>query len=174
MKLKVWIIVWVVLLFCSNATATIVGQVFPTIEAETLNNQLVTLPLDIKGNTQLIFIGYSRKSQADAQKWSEGLKEVGINAPYFFIPAISSRMAATFKGRISKGMRKGYSEAEWNRVMIAWGSNAKQLIAFTGQKKPKLTRVILVDSKGVVQYFYDKGFQTDAVNQLKQKIATIQ
>ncbi|MGB3779052.1 MAG: hypothetical protein WA960_11890 [Tunicatimonas sp.] len=51
------------------ATAQLVGTTFPSIENETVEDKVVTLPKDAQGRITLVAMAYSKKAEKDLSSW---------------------------------------------------------------------------------------------------------
>src|SRR5690606_36070488 len=51
------------------ATAQVIGQAFPAMTAETIDDVEVTLPADVKGKYTLVGLAYSKKSESELNSW---------------------------------------------------------------------------------------------------------
>ena len=76
-----------------------VGNPFPTMEAESLTNKLVTLPADLSGKFSIIGLAYTKASENDLKTWFEPVYNQFIYKPekpsvfdfsydvhYYFVP----------------------------------------------------------------------------------------
>lgn len=52
-----------------------VGKIFPDMEAETVEDKKVKLPLDVKGKYTLIGLAYSKKSEDELNSWFQPVFE---------------------------------------------------------------------------------------------------
>ena len=66
------------------------------------------------------------------------------------------------------GMRSGIPSEDWESVVTLYGSDAHDLVAFTGNERGRNIRVLLVDSEGVVRWFHDRGFSAGKLLELEQ------
>jgi hypothetical protein len=51
------------------ANVTVYAQNFPSVETETLNNEVVTVPDDFSGHFALIGVGTSKKAEDELRTW---------------------------------------------------------------------------------------------------------
>jgi hypothetical protein len=63
------------LLSISSPGMTQVGRVFPDMEAETVEDKRVKLPLDVKGKYTLVGLAYSKKSEDELNSWFQPVFE---------------------------------------------------------------------------------------------------
>ena len=55
-------------------------------------------------------------------------------------------------------MQRGIPKDEWSAVTTTYGDAAEAIGKFTGTERPRNARVLLLDSSGIVRWFYDQGF----------------
>ena len=69
--------------FCSlNLSAQVTGKIFPALEAETVEDKKVKLPLDTKGKYTLLGLAYSKKSEEDLNSWFQPVFEKFLEEPF--------------------------------------------------------------------------------------------
>lgn len=59
------------LLLFSIVSIAQVGNPFPTMESESLANELISIPEDLKGKFSIIGLAYSKASESDLKTWFE-------------------------------------------------------------------------------------------------------
>lgn len=69
-------------------------------------------------------------------------------------------------------MRRGIPKELWGGVITIY-EDGERIQAFTGNEKPNNARVLLLDEKGNVVYFYDSGFSVAALNELITRLAEL-
>ena len=96
----------VLLSFSALSSAQVIGKVFPGMEAETVEDKVVSLPNDIKGKFTLLGLAYSKKSEDELNSWFEPVfykfiqKTTGLMAGFgydvnvYFIPMFTGINAA--------------------------------------------------------------------------------
>lgn len=82
------------------------------------------------------------------------------------IPTIQGLFPRMFSTTINNGMRAGIPKSLWKGVITVY-QDGERVQAFTGNDNPNNARVVLLDSNGLIVYFYDEGFSVDALNQLR-------
>lgn len=65
--LTIWGIAW----GTTSLQAQVVGRQYPELEAETVEDKVVTLPQDQRGRITLLGMAYSKKSENDLNTWFE-------------------------------------------------------------------------------------------------------
>lgn len=99
-------IILCLLLSAAGGFAQVVGNVFPTLEAETVEDKKVSLPADVRGKYTLLGLAYSRKSEDELNSWFRPVFEtfiqkrtgmmagLGYDVHVFFIPMFTGINAA--------------------------------------------------------------------------------
>jgi len=88
---------------------------FPTITAENLGREKVTLPTDLAGNPALILVAYKQKQQTNVNTWLDRIDEIERAIPGVQIietPTISSGKWGWMAGFIDNGMRSGIPDPQ--------------------------------------------------------------
>ncbi|WP_434928003.1 hypothetical protein ACRWQM_16310 [Shewanella sp. HL-SH5] len=168
MRLFMVIAMATLLTACSTSypNQAITGQVFPSVTGQTLEQQPMALPDDLKGKVALLLIGYKQNSQFDIDRWLIGLDMTQTQVAVYEVPTIQGLFPRMFSTFIDNGMRAGIPKPLWKGVVTVY-QDGDQVQAFTGNENPNNTRVVLLDPQGKVIYFYDQGFSVDALNQLR-------
>ena len=102
-----------IFLFCflsiagiSTMQAQVIGKMFPTMEAETVEDKKVILPDNVKGKYTLLGLAYSKKSEDELNSWfqpvfqkfiqkNKGLFEnFGYDVNVYFVPMFTGVNAA--------------------------------------------------------------------------------
>jgi hypothetical protein len=88
------------------AEAQVIGNIFPAMEAETVEDKKVNLPTDVQGKFTLLGLAYSKKSEDELNSWfrpvfekfiqkSTGLMSgFGYDVNVYFIPMFTGVNAA--------------------------------------------------------------------------------
>lgn len=63
------------LLICMQVHGQVVGKMFPSMEAETVEDKKVKLPDEVKGKYTLIGLAYSKKSEDELNSWFQPVFE---------------------------------------------------------------------------------------------------
>jgi hypothetical protein len=92
--------------FATTTNGQVVGKMFPTMEAETVEDKKVILPQDVKGKYTLLGLAYSKKSEDDLNSWFQPVFEkfiqktnglmsgFGYDVNVYFIPMFTGINAA--------------------------------------------------------------------------------
>ncbi|WP_299080623.1 hypothetical protein [uncultured Paraglaciecola sp.] len=143
------------------------GQSFPSIQGQSLEEIQINIPEDFKGKKTLLLLGYKQNSQFDIDRWLIGLDMTNTQVDVYEIPTIQGMFPRMFNTFIDNGMRAGIPKSLWKGVITVYKDGDK-IQAFTGNESPNNARVILLDEKGIILYMYDEGFAVSALNQVKR------
>ncbi len=140
------------------------GERLPSVEGETLEQELIRLPLD---EPAVLLLGYVQDAQFDADRWLVGLLQAPPPVRIFEVPTIRGLFPRLIANTIDEGMRGGIPSEDWQSVVTVYGPGAKQLVEFTGNEKPRNMRVLLLDGSGTVRWFHDRGFSASKLLELR-------
>jgi hypothetical protein len=171
MRLSITLVLIILLSACSNTypNKDIVGNALPIMTGETLEKQVVELPTIFKEPLTLLLIGYKQDSQFDIDRWLIGLDMTQTNINVYEIPAIQGMFPRMFKPFINNGMRAGIPKELWKGVITLY-KDGEAMQYFTGNESANNARVMLVNNKGIVEYFYDRGFSVSALNDVRELV----
>lgn len=108
----------VLLAFSLTASAQVIGKTFPDMNAETVEDKVVSLPNDTKGKYTLLGLAYSKKSEDELNGWFEPIfskfiqKTTGLMAGFgydvnvYFIPMFTGINAAATGTAKRKAIKK--------------------------------------------------------------------
>ena len=142
------------------------GNIFPSVKGKSLKEKKINIPEDFFGSKTLFLIGYVRNSQFDIDRWTIAIDQKNLKVNTFEIPVIQGVLPKFFSKQIDNGMRSGIPNDIWNAVVTVY-KDSRKIQKFTGNEKPRNSRIILIDEKGIVIFFYDKGFSVGAINKLQ-------
>lgn len=145
------------------------GQLFPEISGQSLEKSNYKIPQDLAGRNVLLLLGYKQDAQFDIDRWLIGLDMTQTRIDVFELPTIQGMFPRMFKTQIDDGMRSGIPKELWKGVITVY-QDGDRVQSFTGNENPNNARVVLLDNRGKVIYFYDRGFSVNALNALRAKI----
>lgn len=108
----------VLLAISSSSFAQVIGKVFPEMEAETVEDVVVSIPESTKGKYTLLGLAYSKKSEDELNGWFEPIfykfiqKTTGLMAGFgydvnvYFIPMFTGINAAATGTAKRKALKK--------------------------------------------------------------------
>jgi len=152
---------------CSSPTArrNPVGEPFPDVRGEALDETAVRLPADVAGGDRpaILLIGYDMDAQFDIDRWLLGLLQLNTPARLFEVPTIDGMVPGLIAGTIDSGMRSGIPPSDWASVVTLYGDDAERVVALTGDEGGRNARVLLLDRDGTVVWFADRGWSASLV-----------
>jgi hypothetical protein len=162
----------VMLFFICSCTTTVVrrnpiGEVFPSVSGNALDGKTWNFPSDSKGKMALLLIGYAQDAQFDIDRWLIGIDQKKYKIDVFEVPTIKGWIPRLISGKIDEGMKSGIPEELW-KVVITIYDDAETIIAMTGNEDPLNARAIVLNEKGEIVYFHDRGFSVGALNKLSE------
>ncbi|MHC5006410.1 MAG: hypothetical protein ACYTGF_03515 [Planctomycetota bacterium] len=135
-----------------------VGDRFPTVSGQSLEEESVTLPDDLAGAPAVLLVGYVQKTQFDIDRWLMGLLQAEVGVRILELPTIPGLAPTIASGWIDDGMRAGIPREDWAAVVTLYGGAAKPVAELTGTEFPQRTRVIVLDETGTIVWFDDEGY----------------
>lgn len=146
------------------------GEAFPSVEGTALDDKSWRLPEDFAGKPTLVLVGYKQDSQFDIDRWLLGLSEAKVRVPFYEVPTIPGLAPRIFSGYIDSGMRSGIPSEDWGGVITLY-ADAAAVARFTGNENGLPARVLLLDAKGRVVFFHDRGYSLGTLNRLRAALA---
>lgn len=149
-----------------------VGEVFPSVSGQSLEQDTMNIPEDIAGAPAVLLVGYKQDSQFDIDRWLIGLDMTNTRVAVYELPTIPGLFPRMFSTVINEGMRAGIPKELWKGVVTVYaGGEAVQV--FTGNENPNNARALLIDAKGQVVFFDDRGFSVAALNAMRDTLAAL-
>lgn len=133
------------------------GETFPSVVGESLDGKEYRIPEDFAGEKALLLVGYKQNAQFDIDRWLLGLAQAKVTVKVREVPTIKGLVPGLFAGSIDNGMRRGIPEEDWGAVITVYG-DAGAIVRLTGNESPNNARVLLLDEKGKVVWFHDRGY----------------
>lgn len=134
------------------------GEMFPAVQGESLEGETIALPDAFAGAPVVLLVGYKQGAQFDIDRWVMGLLQAEVAAPIVELPTIPGLIPSFASGWIDDGMRSGIPQEDWSAVVTLYGGAARPVAEFTGTASGRLARVVLLDAKGRVAWFDDRGY----------------
>jgi hypothetical protein len=147
------------------------GEVFPTVTGNLLSGDTVELPTDVKDANPpvLLLAAYDQNAQFDVDRWLLGILQAELAVTPYEVPTVSGLVPGLIANRIDDGMRSGIPEKDWASVVTVY-DDAEKVVQFTGNEKPRNTRVMLLDPDGRVVWYHDEGYSARVLLELKSKL----
>ena len=118
---------------------------------------------------ELLLVGYEQDTQFDIDRWLLGLTQAGVKVRTHELPTIPGLAPRMFSGSIDNGMRSGIPSEDWGAVITVYGDGAA-IAKLTGNENKLPGRVILLDAKGRVIFFHDRGYSVGTLQRLLSAI----
>ena len=150
----------------SHVNRSCVGETFPTVGGEGLDQKAWKLPSDLAGKPAVILIGYLQEAQFDADRWLFGLLQSQTPARLLELPTLPGLFPRAAASMIDGGMRSGIPSEDWQSVVTLYGADAAAITEFTGNEHGRNIRVLLLDQDGKVAWFHDRGFSAGKLLEL--------
>ena len=141
------------------------GKNFPAVSGTSLGGKIYQIPKDFQGKPVVLLIGYKQRSQFDLDRWILGLVQLQTPVRIVEIPTIKGLIPGMFANRIDEGMRNGIPEEDWGSVITVY-DEAEPIVNFTGNENGSNGRIVLLDQKGKVIWFADRGYSAGQVKDL--------
>ncbi|MEE4311402.1 MAG: hypothetical protein V2J62_05985 [candidate division KSB1 bacterium] len=181
--MKVYIIFMITTLFLANVLSgkdearmkdNNIGEVFPTLKAETLSGIDILYPDDVKGKTTLILMAFKRETQLKIDSWLKPFLErfeKNTSIHFFEIPMLAKgwKLMSRF---IDGGMRSGIPTEKHGNVSTFYGDVDKycRLLSITDKSDGY---VFLLDGDGIIRW-RSSGFATEGkLESLYSKIESL-
>jgi hypothetical protein len=143
-------------------------ELFPTVTGKRLDGKKVELPKDLGASPAILIVGYKQNSQFDIDRWLLGLYDSKVETPVYEIPTVVGMFPGMMSKRIDEGMKSGIPEELWVSVVTVYKGEAKKVVRFTGNEDALNARVMLLDGKGNVRFFHDRGYSAIHLRQLTE------
>jgi hypothetical protein len=162
-------------LFACSGCATVysnanpLGDSFPKVVGQDLNEAPHELPGEHAGKPVLYLVGTVQETQFDIDRWLVGLLLAKTPVTFVEVPTIAGLVPSLFlQGTINGGMREGIPAEDWGGVVTLYGEEAEKVVSWLGNEIPRNARVLLLNAKGEVIWFHDRGFSPARLVELDQ------
>jgi len=165
------------LAFGFSARAQVEGKSFPDMEAETIEDKMISLPVDTQGKYTLLGLAYSKKSEDDLNTWFEpvylkfiaentGLfSSFGYDVNVFFIPMFTGIKAAA-AGSAKKKAAQNIDARLLPHVLFYKGDlkTYKDALAF---EKKDVPYFFVLDESGKIVYATSGAYSDRKMNEIE-------
>lgn len=171
----------IILLATINLTqAQVIGKIFPAMEAETVEDKKVSLPVDTKGKYTLVGLAYSKKSEDDLNGWfspvynkfvrkAEGmLAGMGYDVNVYFVPMFTGVNAAA-TGTAKKKALKNIDPMLLPYILFYRGElkTYKEALDF---EKRDIPYFFVLDPTGKIVFATSGAFSEDKLDEVEESI----
>jgi hypothetical protein len=171
----------IVLLVSVNLVqAQVIGKMFPDMEAETMEDKKVMLPVDTKGKYTLIGLAYSKKSEDDLNGWfspvynkfvrkATGMLEgMGYDVNVYFVPMFTGVNAAA-TGTAKKKALKNIDPLLLPYILFYKGELKPYKEALDFEKRD-IPYFFVLDTSGKIVYATSGAFTEDKLDAVEDSI----
>ncbi len=138
------------ILISTIVTKAQVGNPFPAMEAESLSNEMINLPEDLKGKYTLIGLAFSKKAEDNLKTWFSPIWNQFIREPkktdlfatdydinLFFIPMFTGHKTVAYKKTMNKVQKTTDSKLH-PHILFYKGTMKvyKEALGFKGKNVP--------------------------------------
>ncbi|MDF1809555.1 MAG: hypothetical protein P1U42_07665 [Phycisphaerales bacterium] len=142
---------------------------FPTISAENLNREPVTLPDDLAGNPAIVLVAFKRQQQSNVNTWLDQLTMIEESIPGVRVietPTISSFYWGWMAGFIDGGMRSGIPDQDARARTITLYTNTQKFRDALGLESNSTIYAVLLDDSGRVLRIEPGDFSQEKFDRL--------
>jgi hypothetical protein len=151
-------------------------MIFPIVRGENLEGRVFTLPKDLKGVYNVLFIAFQREQQIDIDSWlpfvKQQVKQYSALA-YYELPTIY-RGNPLFRWGLNTSMRMGIPDRKAREVTITLYIDKNAFRKVLNMPDEERIYVLLVNRKGEVLWRVEGPFNEERGRDLKQAIASQQ
>jgi hypothetical protein len=171
----------IVLLATINlSNGQVIGKVFPSMEAETVEDKKVMLPVDTKGKYTLVGLAYSKKSEDDLNGWfspvynkfvrkTKGMLEgMGYDVNVYFVPMFTGVNAAA-TGTAKKKALKNIDPILLPYILFYKGELKPYKEALDFEKRD-IPYFFVLDPEGKIVFATSGAFTEDKLDQVEESI----
>ena len=151
-------------------------MVFPFVRSENLEGRRFTLPSDLEGVYNLLFIAFQREQQIDIDSWIPFAKQQVKEYPslaYYELPTIY-RGNPFFRWGLNTGMRMGIPDKKAREVTITLYIDKQAFRKALNIPDEERIYVLLVNRKGEVLWRVEGPFSEEKGRDLKHTIESNQ
>jgi hypothetical protein len=155
-----------------------VGKQFSLLKAETLKDQVVTLPDAVKGKSSIICLAYSQKAEKDLKTWYEptynkfiaktGLLDDVYDIHLYFIPMFTGANAAA-AGSAKKQIEKDVQVDLHPHILVYRGDVDAYKASLSMDEKEK-PYIYVLDAAGKVVYMTSGAFTEEKMDEIEDKL----
>lgn len=171
----------VLLLITLTSNAQVVGSMFPSMTAETVEDKKVVLPNDVKGKYTLLGLAYSKKAEDELNSWFSPVFEkfvrkntgglfdgMGYDVNVYFIPMFTGVNAAA-TGTAKKKAMKNVDPQVLPNILFYKGElkTYKEALDFEKKDTPYF---FVLDAEGKIVYATSGKFSTKKLDEVENVI----
>lgn len=166
--------------FSNISNGQVVGKMFPSMDAETVDDKKVNLPGDVRGKYTLLGLAYSKKSEDELNTWFEpvfskfvqktsGLMAgMGYDVNVFFVPMFTGVNAAatgTAKRKALKNM-----DPQLLPYILFYKGELKTYKEALDFERRDIPYFFVLDPEGKIVYATSGAYTEEKMNQVEEVI----
>ena len=172
-----------VVILSTSVFAQLVGTSFPTIETETVDDEVVALPQDAQDRVTLVVMAYSKKAEKDLNSWlsplfntfiQQKVSDGGLFAGFahdidvYVVPMFTGIKAAA-EGTAKRKAAKYLDERLIPYVLFYKGKLKpyKEALEFDKKDVPYL---FLLDGSGEIAYATSGAYSSKKLSEIEEKV----
>lgn len=172
---------FVVLLALSTVgSAQVIGKIFPEMDAETVEDKVVSLPEDTKGKFTLLGLAYSKKSEDELNSWFEpifykfiqktkGLMgDFGYDVNVYFVPMFTGINAAATGTAKKKALKK--VDPQLLPYILFYKGELKKYKDELDFEKKDVPYFFVLDKEGKIIFATTGAFSESKMDQIEEVI----
>lgn len=183
MKGLIYIFFFFAIILPFKSFAQVINQPFPSLEAETVEDKIVTLPQDTKGRITLVGMAYSQKSEDDLSTWMSPIFNTFIrqkinggglfagftyDVDVYFVPMFTGVKAAA-KGVAKRKAVKHLDSRLWPYVLFYKGKLKPYKDALDFEKRD-VPYFFLLDKNGKIVYATSGAYSDKKMEEIENTI----
>lgn len=145
----------------SQTTKLQVGDQFPLLEAQTLEDKKIIFPQDTNGKFTVLATGFSQRAQEPINTWTDYILKDYPEFNYYEIP-IGNSFYAVFGKSIDNAMKRAVPKELHSKTATYYGSLCQSYIDQFDVNDKSTTYVFLLDKNGEILY-KTSGFVTSKI-----------
>lgn len=178
--MKAFLVALLVFSALSDSHSQVVGKMFPSLTAETVNDKKVTLPESTEGKYTLIGLAYSKKSEGELNSWFQPVftkfiqKTNGLFSGFsydvnvFFIPMFTGVNAAatgTAKRKAAKNI-----DPQLLPYILFYKGELKTYKKALDFEKRDIPYFFVLDPKGKIVYATSGKYTDEKMEEIEAKL----
>ncbi|MBI3509773.1 MAG: hypothetical protein HY064_03850 [Bacteroidetes bacterium] len=155
-----------------------VGQMFPDLQGETLDDKTMHIPNDTKGKSSIICLAYSEDAEKDLKTWYEPaydkfiakteLMSDAYDVNLYFVPMFTGTKAAAAAG--AKAKMKQEIQADIQPHVLVYRGELDAYKVPLGMDDKKLPYIFVLDKTGKIVYVTSGPYTEDKMDEIEDKI----
>lgn len=155
-----------------------VGDVFPELKGETLDDKTLTIPNDTKGKSTIVCLAYSEDAEKDLKTWYEPtydkfiakteLMSDAFDVNLYFVPMFTGAKAGA-AGSAKKQMKQDVQEDIQPHIIVYKGEidTYKDKLKMDDKKKPY---IFVLDKTGKIVFVTSGPYTEEKMDQIDDNI----